>query len=306
MALGELLDQLPIAVVQLDDRSRVVHANPRAADLLQQSIFSLLDQEFAGVLAQLAERGVALPAVIGDAVLDDPPGRLLTMVQPAKAAAPVTTDPSVQGLAHEQQLISHLEQACDALASNRLAAPVRRRLLKALTAARRWRESRSGNSAQDWLAMGDVAPLAIEAVQLAGLWQKVALELAPALRLGGQQVTCVSTTPVEVVCDPTGLRLALVELLENAILHGPLDGAVQLAAVELPDGRVKYSVTDAGPEWLPERLVAVTCPTPERGLGLWLVQRIASRYGGEMTHERSFLGGNQVALVIPRGSQRRE
>jgi anti-sigma regulatory factor (Ser/Thr protein kinase) len=74
-------------------------------------------------------------------------------------------------------------------------------------------------------------------------------------------------------------RLLVSELVTNSCVHAGLEpehGWILLEAHALPD-RVRVAVTDSGPGFRPEP--ALPPPTAIGGRGLWLVERLSSRWG---------------------------
>jgi signal transduction histidine kinase len=88
--------------------------------------------------------------------------------------------------------------------------------------------------------------------------------------------------------DRSELERALANLIENALVHGPVDGAVDVSLVE-SGGRALLTVRDDGPGPDPgdlDRLFerfwrgAGASARPGSGLGLSIVAAIAGRHGG--------------------------
>lgn len=90
------------------------------------------------------------------------------------------------------------------------------------------------------------------------------------------------------------LRIALAELVENAIEHGSPDGDPGSAAVDVTanpagaDGWVTITVADDGPgipeteRWVVTGETEITQLSHSRGLGLWLVTWIVESFGGDL------------------------
>lgn len=106
-----------------------------------------------------------------------------------------------------------------------------------------------------------------------------------------------------VAADLDALAIALRNLIENALRHGPPGGTVSVSAHA--DGRV--SVVNDGPVLPPERLAAL----PRRfvshggkgsGLGLSIVQAIAEQIGGTLSLHSPAVGredGFEAVLSLP-------
>jgi len=134
----------------------------------------------------------------------------------------------------------------------------------------------------------------------------VASEAARALeRLGvDASVLDVESDACTVSADPTLLRSALANLVRNAIDHG---GGVTRVAVRRTFEAVEVDVEDRGPGFSPEELPRVFEPFYRNGagegslgLGLSLVDRIASSHGGSVRASNREGGGASVRLRIPR------
>jgi signal transduction histidine kinase len=120
------------------------------------------------------------------------------------------------------------------------------------------------------------------------------------IALGGLQ-------PAAVRADPEALSRALGNLIDNAVVHGPPDGAVRVG-MRAHDGHARISVEDqgSGPEresaarlferfWRAEEAAG----RPGSGLGLAIVKQIAEQHGGEVEVE-----GSRFTLVLPLDDER--
>ncbi|MFB6109785.1 MAG: PAS domain S-box protein [Halodesulfurarchaeum sp.] len=109
----------------------------------------------------------------------------------------------------------------------------------------------------------------------------------------------------ETVATPcTEIDRAIRELIENAIVHN--DQESPSVAVELTgrDATVEVEVRDTGPTISPtERgLLLGEDPSPLQhgsGLGLWLINIIATRSGGSVSYAENSPRGNRIQLRIP-------
>jgi PAS domain S-box-containing protein len=125
-------------------------------------------------------------------------------------------------------------------------------------------------------------------------------ERYPAARIG---VAAPGGVAVRALAE---IRLAVVELLENAITHTAGDEPTARVAVESAGDRVVLTVSDDAPP-IPEMEARVLTGDHEMndvyhstGLGLWLVYWIVELSGGEVEVESDPGGGNRVQLVLPR------
>ena len=106
----------------------------------------------------------------------------------------------------------------------------------------------------------------------------------------------------ELLLDPDMVRLALNNLLRNAIQHTPPDGRISLTASHVGDC-LRLTVADSGPG-VPEALHAtlfepfVTGRADGTGLGLAIAREMAEAHGGRLTLEPSQTGAVFV-LEIP-------
>jgi signal transduction histidine kinase len=115
--------------------------------------------------------------------------------------------------------------------------------------------------------------------------------------------------PVSALLDPTQLRFALDELINNAIRHNPPETPVVLS-VSSVDGEVSIAVTDRGSGILPEaqprifdRFVrlSTTHQDGSLGLGLALVKAIAEAHGGHLLLHSVPGAGTTFTLRLPTG-----
>jgi PAS domain S-box-containing protein len=99
------------------------------------------------------------------------------------------------------------------------------------------------------------------------------------------------------------VKLALAELVANAVEHNPGDAPSVHVAVRRDGGEASVVVTDDGPA-IPEQEVLVLrgdVETPlehASGLGLWLVRWAASTFGGHLAFDTD-PEGNAVSLFLP-------
>jgi signal transduction histidine kinase len=133
---------------------------------------------------------------------------------------------------------------------------------------------------------------AIAAVEPEARARRVAIE-----RRGAQVAATV---------DPDRIRIALVNLLGNAVRHSPAGGTVDVAT-RTEDGMVAIEVHDGGPGVPPEiaeRIFEPWCRGPADsdglGLGLWIVRRIVEWHGGRVTVQSTPGRGATFRLALPR------
>jgi two-component system, sensor histidine kinase LadS len=116
--------------------------------------------------------------------------------------------------------------------------------------------------------------------------------------------------PARIACDAGLLRIALRNLLANAVRHSPEGVPVQLLAHGRADGGVDFAVADAGngipADELPKLFQKYfrgrsAQHKPGAGLGLYLVARVAKLHGGTVG-VTSGAAGSRFTLTIPSGA----
>ena len=124
---------------------------------------------------------------------------------------------------------------------------------------------------------------------------------------GEVSLTIETRGTVPIVGDPTRLRQAVANLVDNAIKYTPAGGRVVVEA-ELIDGRAVMRTTDNGPGvpaeeqsriW--ERLYRCDQSRTASGLGLGLsmVRAIMHAHGGEVSVHNAPTGGAVFELSLP-------
>jgi two-component system, OmpR family, sensor kinase len=124
-----------------------------------------------------------------------------------------------------------------------------------------------------------------------------------------RRVTVGAIPDVLLDADEDRLAQALRNLLRNAIAHTDADGTIALH-VDAGDGRVRFVVDDDGPGVPPDHRVAIfdrfrrldgarSREAGGAGLGLAIVQAIATAHGGRVWANASPLGGARFVLEIP-------
>ncbi len=111
--------------------------------------------------------------------------------------------------------------------------------------------------------------------------------------------------------DPRWLRLALSEMVDNAIKFSPVGGKVVISIVGAEDGRIDLAVTDHGVGMTAEEVdraftdfeqgdTSDTRRYGGLGLGLPLVLRVAEGHGGEVRCATTPGRGTRISMVLPR------
>jgi signal transduction histidine kinase len=115
-----------------------------------------------------------------------------------------------------------------------------------------------------------------------------------------------------VLADPSALRRAVQNLVENAVKYGGKAGWIGVRARQAPSGPVEITVADRGPGIRREELPHLFKPffrgrdaaaggVPGSGLGLSLVRHIAEAHGGRVTVTAAGpgQGGSAFTLHLP-------
>jgi two-component system, OmpR family, sensor kinase len=125
-------------------------------------------------------------------------------------------------------------------------------------------------------------------------------DLAVAAAAGEPRIAVDAPEPVAVRGDRAALERAILNLVENARLHGPAEGTITIA-VRSGDGRARLVVRDEGvgltaeqAEHAFDRFWRARRDTPGSGLGLAIVRATAQRHGGQAT-----AAGSEFAIELP-------
>lgn len=154
----------------------------------------------------------------------------------------------------------------------------------------------------------DVAPPRARSVPLHEAASRAIGVLTPTLAEHGVDVD-VTGPELTAWADPDKLHQVLVNLLENAALHGPGGGPVTIDVTPVV-ARARVAVRDRGVPLPPDRFDALfeahagahVGETLGTGLGLYVVRSIAERWGGRAWgapwHEAGE-GGNEFGVEVP-------
>ena len=123
----------------------------------------------------------------------------------------------------------------------------------------------------------------------------------------GRPVAFAPADPVVVACQPTALKRALGNLIDNAVTHG---GGARVALTATP-ARATVAVDDDGPGIPPAELARVLEPfyrleasrsrdTGGVGLGLAIAQAAVVAHGGTLTLENRVPHGLRATVTLPR------
>ena len=107
-----------------------------------------------------------------------------------------------------------------------------------------------------------------------------------------------------VLADADKLLQVLINLLENAAIHGPDDAVIYLSAVQRGDA-AEVNVRDEGTPLAPESIETLFEPHSRgsakargTGLGLYIVRSVAQRWGGQ-AWGRASEQGNEFGFSVP-------
>jgi len=153
-------------------------------------------------------------------------------------------------------------------------------------------------------------PLRTEDLDAAALLDAVAAEAR--LHAPGRQVdVAVQPADLRLTADPDRLHEVLANLTANALLHGPTDRPVRLAAAAV-DGAVVLTVTDEGPgipdeeaDRVFERFYRADAARDGTaggaGLGLAIARWIVDLHGGDIRAEPNRPHGCAIVVRLPTG-----
>ena len=153
-------------------------------------------------------------------------------------------------------------------------------------------------------------PLRREHVDVASLLADVAARFEWRATEAGRELRAAGGAGLSLEADRMRLEQALGNLVDNALRHGT--GAVRLEASSEPDGRVVLHVRDDGPgfptEFLPHAFERFSRADAGRtgagaGLGLAIVDTIATAHGGVAIASNAADGGADVLMVLPESAR---
>lgn len=142
-----------------------------------------------------------------------------------------------------------------------------------------------------------------EPVNLVDLVARVTADMAPLAIAAGDDVSFdAEVDSVTVAADPASLSRAIVNLIQNAVIHGGQNSAIRVGVGR--DGSVR--VADSGPGVAQEHRQAIFEPFNRivpldqgAGLGLSLVRDIVERHNGQITVGDAPGGGALFEIRLP-------
>ncbi len=145
-----------------------------------------------------------------------------------------------------------------------------------------------------------------EAAEIVGV-RALIEEVAEGARRAGAEVEVTADPALEAMVRPNALKRALSNLVMNAAAHGE---HVRIGGRSPPSGGLEITVDDDGPGIPPERYEEAFKPFSRLdearnqnlkgvGLGLAIARDVARGHGGEVSLERSGLGGLRAVVRLP-------
>jgi signal transduction histidine kinase len=163
--------------------------------------------------------------------------------------------------------------------------------------------SRIDGRVQQFLEFARPRPLNLSEIQIGDLLQEVATALSP---LAGSRAVGLEATPSQPIvmkADPDQLRQALENLVRNAVEATPPEGRITLSA-QRRGKTIVINVRDTGPG-IPANVLPhifdlyFTTKRDGTGVGLALVQQIASAHGGIVSVDSQPGSGTRMSLELP-------
>ena len=144
---------------------------------------------------------------------------------------------------------------------------------------------------------------AVEAINVRELIE----EVCEGARRAGASVQVTADPALAATVRPNALKRALSNLVMNAAVHGE---RVRVGAEMTPAGRLQLTVDDDGPGIAPELYEDAFRPFQRLdesrnqnekgvGLGLAIARDVARGHGGDVTLDRSPLGGLRAVVTLP-------
>lgn len=215
----------------------------------------------------------------------------------------------VQALTHElKSPLAAIGACAELLQEESLPAPERERFLAAIRAQNLRAEELIARLLQLVRLEQRQALEQVQAVDMVALWHEVAADAASRLTRAGLVLVGEMPAVAFVAGDSFLLRLALGNLLDNAIAFSPAAGRIE-CQVETVPGEVRLRLRDHG-EGIPdyardhvfERFYSLPRPgggVRSSGLGLPLVREVALLHKGSISLANHADGGAVATLVLP-------
>ena len=119
-----------------------------------------------------------------------------------------------------------------------------------------------------------------------------------------------SGAPAQWLCDPTLVRIALSNLVDNAVKYARA-GEIAVRAQATAQGALQLAVRDQGPGLSPQVAARIfelhergerASQTRGFGLGLWVARRIARMHGGDIQVSASEQASTCFTMTLPRAT----
>ena len=152
-----------------------------------------------------------------------------------------------------------------------------------------------------------VAALQLQPTELAALIEEICREKT---ELGqSERLQLTLDGPMTVQADPAMLRVAISNLVDNALKYSPVaSGPVKIALDAIPSG-ARITVTDRGPGIPNEEAARVfekfyrspsATGTRGAGLGLYIVKQIVESHDGQIQVQPGSSGGTEFTICLPK------
>lgn len=215
----------------------------------------------------------------------------------------------VQALTHEMKSpLAAIGASAELLQDASLPAPERERFLAAIRAQNLRAEELIARLLQLARLEQRQALEQVQAVDLVALWRTVAADAAPPRERAGLVLEEVMPATAPVAGDAFLLRLALGNLLDNAIAFSPAAGHLE-CRIETAPGEARLLLRDHGagiPDYARDHVFDrfYSLPRPDggarsSGLGLPLVREVALLHRGDVRLANHPGGGALATLVLP-------
>lgn len=165
---------------------------------------------------------------------------------------------------------------------------------------------RLDNLVQQFLSLAGPPTTTLRPVRLGDVLAHVQELFEPEAAMRGILLTTQIQEPLPIIqADAAQLTQALVNLVINALQAIERDGRIAVAACAVTDGEgICLSVQDTGPGIDLTRAAALfepffTTKAEGTGLGLWIVQQIATAHGGSVSATNCPEGGAVFSLRLP-------
>jgi two-component system, NtrC family, sensor histidine kinase HydH len=162
------------------------------------------------------------------------------------------------------------------------------------------------NLMRQFLSLASPSSVDLQRVEVAEVVRYVGELLRPEAAARGIELALeLPEAPLALTADPAQLKQALVNLVINAIQAVERNGRIEVSVrADRPAGAVYVRICDTGPGVPGEKRSAIfepffTTKADGNGLGLWIVQQIATAHGGTVTVGDTPGGGATFTLRLP-------